>query len=113
MMMKKSLEESCFICRLCRRRFTYDEMSEEHYPAKSTGNNDIVELDLVKLIDTFQSGIAQQKIKKQVELGHAVEDAAGKYFDEELTNTYIRKDAHLELFVDDAIHFLVNTMKHI
>lgn len=89
--MKKSLEESCFICRLCRRRFTYDEMSEEHYPAKSTGNNDIVELDLVKLIDTFQSGIAQQKIKKQVELGHAVEDAAGKYFDEELTNSLYPK----------------------
>lgn len=78
-------------CRLCQQSFSDDNMSEEHYPAKSTGNNDIVKLDIVKLIDTCQSGIAQKKIKKQVELGHTVEDAAGIFFDEELSNSLFPK----------------------
>ena len=78
-------------CRLCQQSFSDDNMSEEHYPAKSTGNNDIVKLDIVQLIDTFQSGIAQQEIKKQVELGHTVEDAAGIFFDEELANSLYPK----------------------
>lgn len=39
------------ICRLCGKSFLISEMSEEHYPAHSVGNDDIVKLDLVKMID--------------------------------------------------------------
>lgn len=31
-----------FRCKLCNNEFLDDEMSEEHYPARSTGNEDIV-----------------------------------------------------------------------
>jgi hypothetical protein len=31
-----------FRCKLCNNEFLDDEMSKEHYPARSTGNEDIV-----------------------------------------------------------------------
>ena len=35
--------------------FPEEEMSEEHYPAKSVGNDDVVAFDIVKMFDSFQS----------------------------------------------------------
>ena len=35
--------------------FCDEEMSEEHYPARSVGNEDIVSLDTIKMFDSFQS----------------------------------------------------------
>lgn len=43
-------------CALCKNFFKNSEMSEEHYPAKSTGNDDIVALDFGKMIDSIMSG---------------------------------------------------------
>ena len=43
-------------CALCEKFFKSSEMSEEHYPAKSTGNEDIVALDLGKMVDSMMSG---------------------------------------------------------
>lgn len=41
------------ICRLCGNSFLNEEMSEEHYPAKSVGNDDIVLLDIAKMFDSL------------------------------------------------------------
>ena len=35
-------------CKLCLNYFSDKDMSEEHYPAKSVGNNDIISLDIPK-----------------------------------------------------------------
>ena len=40
-------------CKLCGKYFSDSEMSDEHYPAHSTGNDDIVTLDFKKMIDSF------------------------------------------------------------
>lgn len=40
-------------CRLCERYFEDKEMSEEHYPAHSVGNDDVVKLNAVNLVDTL------------------------------------------------------------
>ena len=37
-----------FRCKLCGGLFSDDQMSEEHYPARSVGNDDIVSLNIVK-----------------------------------------------------------------
>ena len=42
-------------CKLCGGFFNDEEMSEEHYPARSVGNEDIFALDLLKMFDSFQS----------------------------------------------------------
>lgn len=41
------------ICKLCGNSFSNEEMSEEHYPAKSVGNDDIVLFDIVKMFDSL------------------------------------------------------------
>lgn len=41
------------ICRLCGNNFLDEEMSEEHYPAKSVGNEDIVLFDIAKMFDSL------------------------------------------------------------
>lgn len=40
-----------YVCKLCNKQYTYDEMSEEHYPAKSVGNDDIGNFNLNKFFD--------------------------------------------------------------
>ena len=52
--MTASTEKQCK-CRLCGDYFSDSEMSEEHYPARNTGNEDIVAVDLGKMFDTFIS----------------------------------------------------------
>lgn len=37
-------------------------MSEEHYPARSVGNNDIVAVDISKTIDTLLSNETRKNI---------------------------------------------------
>ena len=40
-------------CRLCEQYFNDEDMSDEHYPAHSVGNDDIIELDLTKFMYTL------------------------------------------------------------
>ena len=74
-----------YICRLCRRTFTEEEMSKEHYPAKSVGNDDIVALDIIKLFDSFQSGRALNELKEEMKNGKSLDEAMGDYFDNKLS----------------------------
>ena len=37
--------EKKYLCRLCQRYVSEQEISEEHYPARSVGNEDIVAVD--------------------------------------------------------------------
>lgn len=37
-------------CRLCHGYFSDEEMSDEHYPARSVGNDDIIKLNFSKWI---------------------------------------------------------------
>ena len=73
-------------CRLCERLFREEDMSDEHYPARSVGNNDVVQLDLVKMMDSlmgmdrdFNQFVAERKKK-----GFSVEESQDAFFDEYL-----------------------------
>ena len=56
-------------CKLCGGLFNDEEMSEEHYPARSVGNEDIVALDLVKMFDSFQSEETRRKLINKLSTG--------------------------------------------
>ncbi|MBR4628697.1 MAG: hypothetical protein IKO47_13585 [Ruminococcus sp.] len=71
-------------CRLCGKQFPESEMSEEHYPAHCVGNDDIIQLNIVKAMDDLMSGHARQAIVSGMKKGLSYEDAAGAYFDNEL-----------------------------
>lgn len=72
-------------CKLCGEYFGDKEMSEEHYPARSVGNEDIVALDLVKLFDSFQSEEIRERIRNKLSTGESFEQIAGDIFDNELS----------------------------
>ena len=72
-------------CKLCGEFFGDKEMSEEHYPARSVGNEDIVALDLVKLFDSFQSEEIRERIRNKLSTGESFEQIAGDIFDNELS----------------------------
>lgn len=74
-------------CRLCGQFFHSSEMSEEHYPAHSVGNDDIVSLDLIKMIDSLQS---PELHRKSIQSGHP-EKFFNDYFDDELTESIYPK----------------------
>ena len=75
------------ICKLCGKSFADNEMSYEHYPAKSTGNNDIVKMDIVKMFDMFQSGEMKKRIQEGLSAGKTLEEVSGEIFDQDLSES--------------------------
>lgn len=72
-------------CRLCRKYYPDSEMSDEHYPARSVGNNDIVAFDIVKFLDGSISKEIPTQIKQRMDLGENLSKIAGDIFDNELS----------------------------
>ena len=62
------------VCRLCGKEFDESEMSNEHYPAKSVGNDDVVAFDIVKFFDlvmaenpiTLKDALSDNEISKSL-----------------------------------------------
>jgi len=85
--------EILYQCKLCQKLFTDAEMSDEHYPAHCVGNDDIVQLDLVKLLDSFVETDSSLKkaLKKGIEKGENPQNIADYYFDKHLTKSIYPK----------------------
>lgn len=86
--MKKKRNKMCV---LCKNFFKNSEMSEEHYPARSAGNEDVVSFDFMKMIDLFMSGETKNYMEKSIKRGETVEQASGRFFDEELSSALYPK----------------------
>lgn len=74
-------------CKLCEEYFDNEEMSEEHYPARSVGNEDIVALDIAKMFDFLQSKEMQEEIRNKLSNGVSLEQISDDTFDNELTES--------------------------
>lgn len=74
-------------CKLCGKYYDENEMSEEHYPAKSVGNEDIVELDIIKMFDSFQDEKMHNEIRKRYEKGEGLEQIIDNIFDTRLSTS--------------------------
>lgn len=73
-------------CKLCGKLYDISMMSEEHYPAHSVGNDDVVALDLGKVLDALISENTYIDILKQMKKGKSLESIAGSYFDKEFSH---------------------------
>lgn len=71
-------------CNLCGMMFRDSDMSEEHYPARNTGNIDIVAFDIAKFFDTLQSEEMYLEINQRMNNGEKFEDITGDIFDNRL-----------------------------
>lgn len=72
-------------CRLCGKYYSDSEMSEEHYPAHSVGNDDIVALNLVEMLDSFINTDLHDEIKNRLSNQESFEGIADDIFDNRLT----------------------------
>lgn len=74
-------------CALCKNFFKNSEMSEEHYPAKSTGNEDIVALDFGKMVHSIMSGEVVKQLSQPDNQGKTLEQVSSEFFDKELSHS--------------------------
>jgi hypothetical protein len=74
-------------CKLCGIYYSIQEMSEEHYPARSVGNEDIVALDIMKMIDSFQSEEMRNDVLKRLSAGESADNIFGDIFDTKLSKS--------------------------
>ena len=117
------MDEQKVQCRLCERFFDDEDMSEEHYPAHSVGNDDIIALDFTKFMDIFIGGNLELKdtISAAIKNGEDPKECADKYFDQHLArdlypkgrtartlcrncNTFLGKydEAYKKFYLDDG-----------
>ncbi|OPZ20437.1 MAG: hypothetical protein BWZ04_01829 [Firmicutes bacterium ADurb.BinA205] len=89
-------------CRLCGKLFPLSEMSEEHYPAHSVGNDDIVALDIVKMADSFLSSELSERIIEETDAKAVLDD----YFENELTKPLFPKGRTARTLCRDCNTFL-------
>ena len=85
------LQEKKCRCKLCGALFKDSDMSEEHYPARSTGNDDIVALDIIKMFESLRSSKVHYEIEKRLAAGEKLEDITGNILDTQLTKSLYRK----------------------
>lgn len=117
-------------CRLCGMYYSDDEMSEEHYPARSAGNEDVVALDIIKIFDSLQSKEMHNNVLKRLSDGENLDDISGDIFDTELSkslypagrtartlckrcNAFLGKydEAYLKFFLHDGESKKINGFK--
>lgn len=73
--------QQLFQCRLCCNIYPNSEMSEEHYPAKNTGNEDVVAFDILKFFDMFTEKKYKLEITDRVKKGETLEHISDELFD--------------------------------
>lgn len=81
------MENTKLKCKLCGEFFCDEEMSEEHYPARSVGNEDVVAVDIVKMFDSLQSEEMKRRIENRLCNGESIEQISGDIFDNELSES--------------------------
>ena len=86
------LQEKKCRCKLCGALFKDSDMSEEHYPARSTGNDDIVALDIIKMFESLRSSKVHSEIEKRLAAGEKPEDITGNILDTQLTKSLYPSD---------------------
>ena len=74
-------------CKLCGIMYSKQEMSEEHYPARSTGNEDIVAVDIVKMIDSLKPNAMRVTIDRGIDNGETIEEISANIFDTNISTS--------------------------
>lgn len=95
-------------CRLCEKEYEDKEMSDEHYPAHSVGNDDIVQLNIVKLFDVMMGENSDFKryITQEQEKGMPLKESLDSFFDNELAESIYPKGRTARTLCQNCNRFL-------
>lgn len=80
-------KKKTYKCKLCCNYFPYEAMSEEHYPAHSVGNDDIVAVNIAKIIDDD----IKDEIRTRIGKGENIKNVAEEIFDTKLSKSLYPK----------------------
>ena len=75
-------------CKLCKNLFTENEMSDEHYPARSAGNNDVLTLYPTRFIDMLTSEKFTADLRNSFSNGENLEEIANNFIDKVTEPTF-------------------------
>ena len=78
-------------CKLCGQNYRKEEMSDEHYPAKCVGNEDIVAFDFEKMLEMICSEKTFNEILLKVQKGKKINNITDELFDKELSKSLYPK----------------------
>lgn len=84
---KHYMEKTKLKCKLCGKFFNTEDMSEEHYPARSVGNEDIVALNIIEMFDSLQSEKKRERIMNRLSRGESIEQISEDIIDNELAKS--------------------------
>lgn len=93
-------------CKLCGDDFSEQDLSLEHYPAHSVGNDDIVQLDIAAMMDTFLDEKIAQEVTERASKGESFESIAGDIFDNRLSKSIYPKGRAAKTLCRDCNTFL-------
>lgn len=96
--MLKIKNKKKYQCKLCGKWFKKNDLSLEHYPARSVGNINIDEIDVGKYFDTLISGEASSYIKSLRIQGYSIQEALDQFYEKEIvTKSYPKGRTTLSL----------------
>ncbi len=72
-------------CKLCNKKFDESQLTKEHYPAKSVGNDDLVRINLLEVFDDIIKN--PFKFKYIVSSGIGFEDVENYYSNSEMAKS--------------------------
>lgn len=101
--MEKNAYKAHCKCRLCGGSFKEEDMSDEHYPARSVGNEDIVGLDLIKLFDFLMSNGSLSEIRSRIDAGDSIQEVASDIFDSKLSTPLFPDGRTAKHYVENVI----------
>ena len=95
-------KEKNYKCKLCGKYFRYKEMSEEHYPARSVGNNDIVTVNIAKFMDEK----INIEIRTRMNKGENLKSIIDEIFDTKISKSIYPKGRTARTLCRDCNTFL-------
>lgn len=81
------MEKEKIRCRLCGKCFDENDMSDEHYPAKSVGNYDIVAVNPTDYIDGIIDFLKTYNVQEILKDKDDFYNVTEKYFDEKIATS--------------------------
>ena len=89
-------------CKLCGNYFPDEKMSEEHYPARSVGNNDIIAINIAKFTDED----IRKEIFYRLSKGEKLQDITDDIFDKKLSKSLYPKGRTARTLCQECNTFL-------
>ena len=93
-------------CKLCKKYYSDNEMSDEHYPAHCVGNDDIVSFNIVEMFDSFFDKELKTEINQRLANGEELDKIQDDIFDNRLSSPLYPKGRTARTLCQNCNRFL-------